>query len=302
MTKLADRREGQDGLDLTRATLNALIKYPWPRGNRGKQARKWNCYSTEEPEFAFARDLDPGATRQGAEAALMDWADDIAYSVHDMEDFYRAGKIPLERLVRDEEEVGRFLGGVFAVWREHGQNEGEHFNAYAEAFSEVLQFFNVDRPYVGDAQQRHELKALTSLLIGRYINGIKLRQPGSPQESFVVQDRNMANEIAMLKELTWHYVIRDPALATQQHGQRRIISGLFDTYFDACCEKRKWHIFPPRYREIAERDGADGKDNTDLRVRLVCDLIAGMSEQQAVAMSHRLNGIVPGPAFASLLS
>ena len=37
------------------------------------------------------------------EADVMDWSDDIAYAVHDIEDFYRAESIPLSRLRQDDE-------------------------------------------------------------------------------------------------------------------------------------------------------------------------------------------------------
>ena len=74
--------------------------------------------STEQEDFLWARELDPGTKRKSAEAELMDWADDIAYSVHDLEDFYQCGKIPLDRLVQDPGELDRFLEGVKAVWQE----------------------------------------------------------------------------------------------------------------------------------------------------------------------------------------
>ena len=158
----------------------------------------------------------------------------------------------------------------------------------------------MDRPYVGDVEQRQAMKELTSILVGRYINGIELVEPGTSAERFVKIDPNLAAEVTMLKELTWHYVIRDPGLATQQEGQRHIIRGLFETYFDAC-EGGRLHLLPPRYREIALQNRDADCDDTEHRVRLVCDIIAGMTEQEAVAMYHRVKGIVPGSAFSSIV-
>lgn len=297
---LAERRVGQPGLDLTRAALNALLKYPWARGNAGKKLRKWNYYSTEAADFKWARELDPDTERKSAEAELMDWSDDIAYSVHDLEDFYQAGKIPLDRLT-DDDEVERFLSGVFRVWKEFNYHDGENWDDYAKAFEELIPFIAVGRPYVGDAQQRHQLRTMTAFLIDRYINALKLKVPQHRDDRYVEIDPQMVSEVTMLKELTWHYVIRDPSLATQQEGQRAIIRGLFRVYFDACCESRRWHLLPPRFQEVARTGGADAKDNDELKYRITSDLIAGMTEQQAVAMYHRFNGVAPGSALTTIM-
>ena len=83
VTKLALRHQDFPGLNLTRATLNALLKYPWlRRAGGGPQYRKWGAYSSEDDEFQWARTLDPSSVdAKSPEAELMDWADDVAYSV-----------------------------------------------------------------------------------------------------------------------------------------------------------------------------------------------------------------------------
>jgi dGTPase len=101
IAKLARRHESFEGLNLTRATLNAVLKYPW---FRTPDKKKWGAYYTESTEFNWARQLYPGDAHKSAEAELMDWADDVAYSVHDVEDFYRAGLIPVDRMITDTHE------------------------------------------------------------------------------------------------------------------------------------------------------------------------------------------------------
>ena len=67
-----------DGLDLTRATLAACLKYPWTRDLKDAQRKmKWGVYRTEIVDFEWARDGCAGE-KKTAEAELMDWADDIA--------------------------------------------------------------------------------------------------------------------------------------------------------------------------------------------------------------------------------
>ena len=83
LTKLAVRFE-HPGLDLTRATLAAVIKYPWYRENEDiKKKDKWGSYRSESEDFSFARECFSHENKT-AEAEIMDWADDVAYSVHDL--------------------------------------------------------------------------------------------------------------------------------------------------------------------------------------------------------------------------
>jgi dGTPase len=88
------------GLNLTRATLDAALKYPWARGEVSRS--KWCFYPSELEEAARVRDgVDPSRRyRRSVEAQVMDWADDVAYAVHDIEDFTLAGAIPLALLTQ----------------------------------------------------------------------------------------------------------------------------------------------------------------------------------------------------------
>ena len=88
------------GLNLTRATLDAALKYPWERGEVSRS--KWCFYPSERDEAARVREgVDASRRyRRSVEAQVMDWADDVAYAVHDIEDFTLAGAIPLALLTQ----------------------------------------------------------------------------------------------------------------------------------------------------------------------------------------------------------
>ncbi|MEO1341880.1 MAG: dGTP triphosphohydrolase, partial [Cyanobacteria bacterium J06635_13] len=108
LTRLAIHRLDYYGLNLTRATLNAVLKYPWLRSpdTTSKRYRKYGVYDLDIEAFSFTREA--ANDRQSIEASIMDFADDITYSVHDLEDFYLAGLIPLELLATDWDELERF--------------------------------------------------------------------------------------------------------------------------------------------------------------------------------------------------
>jgi dGTPase len=84
VAKLAIKDQRYSGLDLTRATLNAMLKYPWLRGTAGKRTDKWGAHPSETDDFDFARGMpSAGEEQKSAEAELMDWADDVTYAEPD---------------------------------------------------------------------------------------------------------------------------------------------------------------------------------------------------------------------------
>jgi dGTPase len=94
-------------------------------------------------------------------------------------------------------------------------------------------------------------------------------------------------EIAILKQLTWFYVIEAPALAMQHHAQRRIIKRLCEVIMEAALEKKPSGILPVYYREILSNPDMSESD----KKRSAIDLIASMTESQATAMYQRIEGI-----------
>ncbi len=299
VTKLAFRSPDYAGINLTRATLCALLKYPWRRGQNPAKPKKWGAYNTESDDFNFARELMSSANlERSAEAELMDWADDVTYCVHDLEDFYRAGRIPLHLLAWSKgddqrklffDDVFRRRAGESGIWSRYARSEFE------EVFTKIIVLnFRNKEPYNGSRDHRARLRSFTGRLIGRYVNAIELRTPGAPSDHRIVINEEYLKEVAMLKELTWTYVIEAPALATQQRGQREIIRSLFRILQDAI--KTNTNIFPIFYREQLKKATSDSE-----RTRLVLDLISGMTERQAVMMYQQLLGITVGSGLESIL-
>jgi dGTPase len=152
------------------------------------------------------------------------------------------------------------------------------------AFTEVSRLFPPMQEYRGTIKQRTSLRNFTGSLIGRYINGVSFTNQDDLTR--VMVEQQLKNEVTMLKELIWIYVIQDPALATQQLGQRHMIKFLFETYVNAAQSRKDWRVFPTYYQERLENE-----EDTHEKTRTCIDLIAGMTETQVHKIYGRLTGV-----------
>jgi dGTPase len=225
----------------------------------------------------------------------MDWADDVAYSVHDLEDFYQAGFIPIDRMVIDKDERRKFYEGAKRRLdgREIVQMHG--FDALTQTFDKIADSFPLAEPYNDRLRQRSVLRSWTAGLVGRYVQALTLSDPSAKDGKRVQISDGAAIEVTMLKQLTWHYVIDNPALDTQQYGQRRVVRELFKIYHDESKTARQWRIFPMSVQEQLEGGVPDEE-----RIRLIADLIASMTEQQILNMYLRLTGVSLGSVLDAI--
>ena len=303
VTKLAIRHSQFGGLNLTRATLNAILKYPWLWKDRPPgYPEKWSAYAAEEEIFSWVRQKGPHDGVKCAEAEIMDLADDIAYAVHDVEDFYKAGFIPLERITRDEDEAERVAAAISSRLLNDG-NPGQYEPDECKLIlQKALNRYQITESYSGTRDQRAKLRSMTSDLIGRYVGACKLFESDSTCRRLAgIESEHIERELSIFKQLLWHYVIDGASLATQQYGQRRIIRELFDIFFSQL-ESGKLDIFPEGCRDELKKLSGNGQVSvTAEQTRIVADLIAGMTEQQAVFMHHRLTGVSLGSVMNSIL-
>ncbi len=285
VTRLAAIDDTVEGLNLTRASLNAILKYPWT-AERG--LKKWGVYSTEAEAFRFARDdLEVGPDERTVEAQIMDWADDIAYSVHDVEDFFRAGLIPLGAFTKPAEleaELAPVYERVRRSW------DDEHYGKKPtaqelETAAGLISVFPLRPPFQGTKGDRAKLRSYTSRRIGTLVEAATFTSAGWKV------DRPSRVQVELFKHLTHHYVVGNAALATQQYGQRQVIRRLFDIYGEALAQgDPATAIFPPRVR--SEVDAVSGGNaEARLAVRVVADVVSGMTEEQAVRVYHRLMSV-----------
>jgi len=290
LTKLAVRLGKESpGLDLTRATLAATLKYPWLRDKTDKKrATKWSAYTSEEREFRWVREISHGDFKT-AEAELMDWADDIAYSVHDLEDFHRVGIIPWGEIVSDgsREDV---IKGAVKVWEKDpavpADSQARMHDALLRIKRKLVLFPTVTgEVYNGGREQRRQLRNFTSTLIGGYVRAIKLTNEVGGRA--VIIDPAADDEVRLLKYFARHYVIGLPALHAQQYGQKRVIRELFSIFLTEG-KAGNLKLLPTRLKYLWE-DNADAAP-----ARLAADCVASLSENEAYRLHHRLMGTDSG--------
>jgi dGTPase len=285
----------ENGLNLTRATLNAMLKYPWLHGQNPEKPNKWGAYQADKELFDWARKLGPASMVKSLEAELMDWSDDVTYSVHDLDDFYRAGVIPLDRLVVDSDERARLYKGVFDRRRETLPKDMDEIYLRG-AFDALMAQLPIRKPYTPTREDRIRLRTVTSPLIRDFVGAVEIRTDEGVSRVFI--EKKKRAEIFMLKQLTWHYVIKNPTLATQQHGQRTIIRGVFDAFYRAgTSSSANPDLFPLSTRDLLPALPAK-KPTAQLELaRTIIDFIASLTEEQAIVTHHRLNGINLGSSL-----
>jgi dGTPase len=298
--RLAAHREGYRGLNLTRATLRAVLKYPWHRTSKTtdpERHRKFGAYRSEAEEFRAALNLPRAGGGQSAEAAIMDFADDVAYSVHDFDDFCRAGLIPIHFLKNEKTAFDNLV----ADWIMGKRVSATEIDPWRDSLRNFLGSLFIDEPYVGSFDQRAELRSQTSQLIGASVNAVRLRPQQGNGRPLEVDDRRLWEQ-KFLKWVVWRYVIKNRRLASIQHGQRAVIQGLFEDYLTAVLN-RDADMIPPLFQDVlAELPPRRSKNSkaTSEEARLAVDIVAHFTDDQAAKMFARLRGTAIGSVTESM--
>jgi dGTPase len=300
LTRLEPKVPGA-GLNLTRATLDAALKYPWAApatpATAGTPAEadadsdananitlhlppKYGAYQSDLAVFEWIRAAAPGR-RRCLEAQVMDWADDVAYSVHDLEDGLHAGLVSLKDLKDGSERPV-----VSAVARAYYCSSLPDVTA-AELDTVFAEFMELDCwqfSFDGGPASLAAAKNLTSELVGRFCQAAEdatRAAAGTARLTRYAADlvvpRRQLLECALLKAVAAHYVMRRQAAVDQQAREREVITELAIA-IESGAPATLDPVFQPAW---------DTARDDQERHRVVIDQIASLTDTSALALHAR---------------
>lgn len=264
---------GSAGLNLTRATLDASCKYPWPRGlaPAGANPRKFGVYHDDAEIFGWLRTGAP-PTQRCIEAEVMDLADDIAYCVHDVEDAIAGGRFDPAVLLH-----GDNLQAVIASTRAwYGEKHSP--DALGAAIERLATQPYWLTEFSGSRPDLAALKNMTSQLIGRFAAAVETATRNTWGSGRLVRynahvqiPAQTAAEITALKGIAVHFVMAPREFEPVYLQQRTVIFDLTDALMSAGAS-----ALEPAFQADWHQAGSTGE-----RLRVVVDQIASLTDTSA---------------------
>jgi dGTPase len=265
------------GLNLSRATLDAATKYPWPRRDG---ERKFGVYDDDAEVFRWLRHGVEAGDRRCLEAQVMDFADDVAYSVHDVEDGIVAHSIDLERVGAERAQYWESVRRIYLPEATDEQLDEGWRRLTGLAYWPSAAFDDSRRALGG-------LKDLTSQLIGRFCAAAEQathakfgRSRLIRYEADLVVPSGIRTEIALLKGVGMFHVLNSPERQARRAVQRELLTELVEALWKSA----------PRVLDAAfAADFAEAADD-GARLRVVVDQVASLTDPSAQAWHQRLLG------------
>ena len=274
--KTVDEAGRSVGLNLTRASLDAATKYPWPRAVNN---RKFGVYDDDQAVFDWVRIGAPKG-RQSMEAQIMDWSDDVAYSVHDLEDALVTGHVMLQNLSADLPQLFQVAQGTYMS----DMTEVEAQAALADL--QALSCWPIN--YDGSHRHLARLKDLASQLVGRFALAAESATrdqygdgPLTRYNANLVVPRAQRIEVAILKSIATYYVINAASSQERYADQQIIIKELVEMVLAQA----------PASLESFFLDDWNLATNHSERLRVVVDQVAALTDPGAYALHAKLQSL-----------
>ena len=273
--KTVDEKGISVGLNLTRASLYAATKYPW---SSHENSKKFGVYNDDVEIFNWMREGAP-EQRSAMEAQIMDWSDDVAYSVHDLEDALVTGHIKLEGIRSN-------LPNLFHVAR------SEYLSDLTEAeASQALDSLQALSCWPKEFDRSHRqlalLKDLTSQLIGRFALAAERETRAhygdgdlTRYSANLLVPRQQRVEVALLKAMPGYYIIRAEKSQDLYQRQRELLGGLVEAVLERAPASLESFFLQEWYRSTTDSD----------RLRVVIDQVASLTDPGAYALHQELTG------------
>ena len=289
LTELESKSDDYKGLNLTRATIDGQMKYKL-------------AFPHDKRKFIYRADLDTmhwaskdaqssirdSRTKwKSFECEIMDWADEVAYAVHDLEDSIHARVIdgatfsdefPADDAMSDvRQKYGLSLARVESIWED-----------LVKECQLVDRDLKQPRRKNTETQKKANRKKLTSFLIGRYIKSTDRKEReliDGDISSYRYKYRLKVPiehrvEVALINELILKFVIGIPQNRALEENGKYIVRNIFSMFMS---DNRAMYLLPKDFQErLSECDG------DWYRARVVCDYISGMTDGFAQRTYARL--------------
>jgi len=273
--------KGRRGMQPTRALLDGVLKYKSVH-SEWEDPDNHFLFDEQAPHLEFVFDGKEYLTAlptpeqknafKSLECQIMDWADDTAYSIHDIADGIRAGFITRDLLER---------------WAERQTLDATE-QAIVEEVMRTVQKRNVD--------------AMLGYKVGEFIKSCKLVESDNLLSSKtkrhkyrLVVDPTAIKENELFKKISFDIVFLSTRVKQLEFKGNRMLEGLFDAFFENYIIEggRRIRLVP----EKLERRLEEVSENQRHQARLLCDYIAGMTDSFAIKTYQRLYD----PGFGSIL-
>ena len=259
------------GLNLTRASLDACTKYPW---SAAENPRKFGVYQDDLEIFNWMRQGAP-KNRRTFEAQIMDWSDDVSYSVHDFEDAIVASQLSVPDIENDLSEIFQIL---IKDYLEASKIEVE------SALGRLQELSCWPKDFDGMHRDLARLKDSTSQLIGRFVYESEKETRAKYGEgelkrfgADLVIPREQLVEVTLLKAISAFYLIQAPEAQARYAKQRQVIFELVEMITQA----------GPQVLDTVFLD--DWHNSPDTRLRVIIDQVASLTDPAAYALHARLS-------------
>lgn len=318
-----------NGLDLTNVTLAAISKYPWTRRKDDSDdddvMQKFGAYSTEAEELKRSRRAIMAGSaargiRQTLEASVMDLADDLAYAVHDLEDFFAAGAINPISARTDVEDAIDSVTAQAGDWGDADQSNA--FVAEAANLRKRYAGYFDDDAYLGAVQETRyfldqylaiadtstmsitDIREVLGDVIGDLFPSITIDKVGPYVDGPLVYLRTPEwHRVQCLKLITKKYLVFTPRMGYIQRAQSKVIDDLFTGLESWLSSGAAIGELPESLAEMLAHGNASrvkGGVLNEEHYRAISDYICSLSDTEALQKAQWLRGAeVPG--MSSLL-
>jgi dGTPase len=272
--KTVDTQGNSVGLNLTRASLDGATKYPWLRS---QNPRKFGVYDDDVEVFNWMRSGAP-VDKKCIEAQIMDWSDDCAYSVHDLEDAIFTDQVSVKDFDRDFADLYSVM--VHDYGSDATQQEAIDAHKRLSALSAWPHYFD------GTHRSLARLKDSTSQLIGRFVLAAELETrkvhgagPLSRYSANLEIPRDQVIEVDFLKAIAGHYLI-NAAHSQDRYAKQQIIVSELVEMFRAKAPAELDSFFLKPWNEAVDETA---------RMRVIIDQVAALTDPGAYALHARLS-------------